>query len=179
MIILAIRWFILNNMFNRYLFLSVWIILGMALTITATTLVPGAINVNGSGLVYYSGKVGIGTVLPVYTLDVNGAGGAYVSSGCITSPIVVNAGGVVDWSTGMFQKVTVGSTNLTLTFKPPAGPGGLLLIIRRSANGGGVVTFPSVKWPGGLVPSFNYSEASAKAGNAVLDIVGFRYDGST
>jgi hypothetical protein len=100
-------------------------------------------------------------------------------SGNIISPIVVNSGGVVDWSKGRFQQITVGSTNLSITFKPPAGPSGLLLIIKRTAGGGGVASFSGVQWPGGLTPSFNYSEALAKGGSSVTDIVGFSFDGSS
>jgi hypothetical protein len=76
----------------------------------------------------------------------------------------------------MFQRVTVGNTNLTISFKPPKGPTGLLLIIKRT--GVGVATISGALWPGGIAPSFNASEVAAGTRAPVIDMVGFTFDGA-
>jgi hypothetical protein len=60
----------------RFVFLiGVFLTLGTSVS-WGSTLVPGGINVNNSGVIYSSGMVGIGTVLPLYTLVVVGSGGS-------------------------------------------------------------------------------------------------------
>lgn len=146
----------------------------------ASTLVPKVLSVGDAGVVYREGKVGVGTSIPQTTLEVSGNAlftGSTARPSTVLSSVVVVSGTTVDWTKGSIQQLTVGNTNLSLTFTPPSGPSGLLLIIQRV--GTGTVVFPSsVKWAGGLTPSFSYTQRQVSIRGSATDIAGFTYDGT-
>ena len=144
-----------------------------------TTMGKASLGVNNSSVVVTGGKIGVGTPTPQYTLDVRGdfrVGGNGVDRGNVYSTMNYVVGSTVDWSVAPYQQVTCGNGGLSATFGNPAGPCGLLLVIKRTGNG--VASFPSVFWQGGITPSFVHSEtAGGSTTTPIYDILGFYFDG--
>lgn len=78
----------------------------------------------------------------------------------------------IDWNKGQKQKITM-TGNCTLSFTAPTtGVANFQLKLIQDGTGSRVVTWPSIKWPGGTAGVLT-TTASAE------DIVSFYYDGSS
>ena len=77
----------------------------------------------------------------------------------------------IDWTDGNFHKFTFGAGNETLTFTNPSLIGDLTLIIVQDSVGSRTITWPTVKWEGGVSPTLTTAANS-------IDIIKFIYDGT-
>lgn len=77
----------------------------------------------------------------------------------------------IDWKLGNHQKVTL-TGNCTFTFTAPTKACMLSLRFIQDSTGGWTRALPTIKWPGGTVPSWT---TTANA----IDILSLFYDGST
>lgn len=76
----------------------------------------------------------------------------------------------IDWTQGNKQKITLTGV-CTFTFTNPAGPASLIFKLIQDGTGSKTVTWPSVRWPGGVAPTLT-TTASA------TDIVALYFDGT-
>jgi len=162
------------NKISRYFWIFVVIgCFGVAPPVMGLTTMGNASLKITDLIVIKDGKIGVGTPTPQYTLDVRGD---FYVSGNMYSTMNYVVGSTVDWSVAPYQQVTCGNGGLSATFVNPAGPCGLLLVIKRTGNG--VASFPSVFWQGGNAPSFVHSEtAEGTTTNPIYDILGLYFDG--
>lgn len=170
----------LNRYFN-FLIVCVGVCIGMVHSVLGvTTMSNAALGVNNSSVIVTGGKIGVGTPTPQYTLDVRGNFLVTVNAsgtGNVYSTMNYVVGSTVDWSVSPYQEVTVGNGGLSVTFVDPAGPCGLLLVIKRT--GTGVAAFPSVLWQNATPLSMSHSEtAGGTIAAPVYDLLGLYYDGN-
>lgn len=114
-------------------------------------------------------RVGIGTDSPDATLDVDGTTLFEKTAGYNQHSTNTNT---IDWRESNKVRLTV-TGPLTLSFTAPPHPTNLMLIIDHQSTS--AVTFPAsptVKWPGGIVPTLTNTVGA-------IDIVSLYYDGST
>jgi parallel beta-helix repeat protein len=78
----------------------------------------------------------------------------------------------IDWTAGNKQKITLTAAPATLTFTNPAGPASLILRIVEDGTGSRTITWPTVKWAGGVAPTLTTTAAA-------IDIVALYFDGTT
>ena len=77
----------------------------------------------------------------------------------------------IDWTQGIAQKLTL-TNNCILAFTAPKTPRTLVLKLIQDGTGGHTVSFPSsIKWAGGVRPSWS-------AGANSVDVVTVYYDGN-
>lgn len=69
------------------------------------------------------------------------------------------------------QKVTLAAATVTLTFTAPIGVAKLQLFVIQDATGSRTITWPTIKWAGGVAPTLS-------TGANKIDIVSFTYDGT-
>ena len=168
------------NRYFKLLIVCVGVCIAMAHSVLGvTTMSNAALGVNNSSVIVTGGKIGVGTPTPQDTLDVRGNFLVTVNDsgfGNVYSTMNYVVGSTVDWSVAPYQQVTCGNGGLSATFGNPAGPCGLLLVIKRTGNG--VASFPSVFWQGGITPTFVHSEtAGGSTTTPIYDILGFYFDG--
>lgn len=77
----------------------------------------------------------------------------------------------IDWNNGNNQKSTL-TGNCTFTFTAPSGPSRLQLKLVQDATGSRTVTWPTIKWVGGVAPTLSTAANSE-------DIVVLFYDGTS
>jgi len=85
---------------------------------------------------------------------------------------VKTAAFAIDLSKGLQQKVTIDATGLAMTFVAPTGVCTVELHIFQGATGG-AITFPTAKWPGGVVG------ANTTTPNTGYDILTIHFTGGT
>jgi hypothetical protein len=76
----------------------------------------------------------------------------------------------IDWTSGLFQSVTLGA-NTTFTFVAPTGCSSLTLWMTQSGTGSMVPTFPTTSWAGSATPTWSQSGGRT-------DVVSLIYDTS-
>ncbi len=85
----------------------------------------------------------------------------------------VTATVTVDWNSGNVQSITLVSGANTLTFANPAsGAQYILKLVQPSGGAAGTVTWPTIKWPGGVTPVLTST-------NSGIDVFKFTYDGTS
>jgi hypothetical protein len=100
-------------------------------------------------------------VTQTYTLDAeydNGNGGASKT---------------IDWNNGNMQKITLNAATCTITFTAPAsGAGRFSLRIIQDSTGGRLISWPTIKWVGKVLPVLS-------TGIADEDIATFIWNGTS
>jgi hypothetical protein len=78
---------------------------------------------------------------------------------------------LIDWTAGFAQKMTLNNA-CTVTFTAPAVPSMLMLRLTQDGTGTRVVTWPTIKWVGGVAPVLTITPTVG------VDIVRLWYDGA-
>jgi len=76
----------------------------------------------------------------------------------------------IDWNVATYAKITL-SANTTLTFTAPNQPAHLTLEVIQDSTGGYTLTFPTIKWQDGVVPTLPTVANS-------ISIISLIYDGT-
>lgn len=121
------------------------------------TLYVHSTNVRIDGDLTVNGKVSVEDSSSFEGLITNGNGGANKT---------------IDWTAGNYQSIILNSTPTVLTFTAPPGVASVHLFLIQDAGGSKTVTWPTIKWGEGLVPTLTTTA------NAV-DIVTFVWTGSS
>ncbi len=77
----------------------------------------------------------------------------------------------INWAADLTHTFTFGNGNETLTFSAPRAGEIVSLTVIQFSTGGQTMTWPTIKWPGGVTPTLS-------AGNNDEDNVFFIYNGT-
>ena len=113
--------------------------------------------------------------LYVHPTDVQIEGALSIEKTACFESVIHNGNGgaakTIDWTAGNYQSIVLDSTPTALTFTPPPGIASVHLFLIQDSGGSKTVTWPTIKWAQGVVPTLS------SAGDAV-DIVTLVWTGS-
>lgn len=97
-------------------------------------------------------------------------GNLEITGGQLDTSIKVNTDGNINWNNSNIQSLTL-TQNETLSFSNPTVGGMYQLILKQDGTGSRTVTWPTIKWEGGIAPTL-----TATAGK--VDVIHLLYDGT-
>jgi len=129
-------------------------------------------TITDGNLIKFSGTAGLGEDAGIGIETTGEVDFGSHSAGFTLQTLTGDGTDDIDWRLGLKFKFTFGPQNETLTFTAPTNPCNLLLVLVQDGTGSRTVTWPTIKWPGGTVPTLS-TDANAE------DMVCLFYDGTS